>query len=115
MKDNSNSPAEQIAGAGPLVVFTATTFLSALLLFSIQPMFAKMVLPILGGSPSVWAVALAFFQGALLAGYCYAHGLMRLVPSAVTGPVHLILCLLALLFLPFGLPAAWAEPPPGDV
>ena len=43
-------------------LFTATTFLSALLLFSVQPMFAKMVLPVLGGSPSVWAVAMCFFQ-----------------------------------------------------
>ena len=48
--------------------YTATTFLSALLLFSVQPMFAKMVLPVLGGSPSVWAVAIFFFQAALLVG-----------------------------------------------
>ena len=61
------------AGLGVLLAFTATTFLSALLLFSVQPMFAKMVLPLLGGSPSVWAVALLFFQGALLVGYGYAH------------------------------------------
>ena len=56
-----------------LAAYTATTFLSALLLFSVQPMFAKMVLPVLGGSPSVWAVAIFFFQAALLIGYCYAH------------------------------------------
>ena len=48
-------------------VFTGTTFLSALLLFAIQPMFAKMVLPVLGGSPSVWSVSVFFFQAALLA------------------------------------------------
>ncbi len=54
-------------------VFTVTTFLSALLLFAIQPMFAKMVLPVLGGSPSVWSVSVFFFQAALLAGYMYAH------------------------------------------
>ncbi|HEX7074102.1 MAG TPA: hypothetical protein VF226_08690, partial [Hyphomicrobiaceae bacterium] len=56
------------AGLGLVAAFTATTFLSALLLFSIQPLFAKMVLPVLGGAPSVWAVALCFFQGALLVG-----------------------------------------------
>ena len=77
------APAFQLSGgdrthfALVLAAFTATTFLSATLLFSVQPMFAKMVLPKLGGSPSVWAVALLFFQGALLIGYCYAHLLIR--------------------------------------
>src|SRR5215213_4091616 len=65
--------------------FTATTFLSALLLFSVQPMFAKMVLPVLGGSPSVWAVAVFFFQAALLAGYCYAHFLIARASMPLTG------------------------------
>jgi predicted membrane-bound spermidine synthase len=102
-------------GATTLVVaFTLTTFLSALLLFSIQPMFAKMVLPILGGAPSVWAVALCFFQGALLAGYCYAHALNRFVSWRYAGLVHLALFVVAMAALPIGLPAAWREPPPGD-
>jgi len=79
-----------------LGLFTATTFLSAFLLFAIQPLFAKMVLPLLGGSPSVWAVALCFFQAALLVGYCYAHLLTRLVPVAWTGLVHICVALLAL-------------------
>ncbi len=57
------------AGATPLlIVFSASLFLSALLLFAVQPMFAKMVLPILGGSPAVWSVAMCFFQVALLGG-----------------------------------------------
>ncbi len=103
-----------VAGAGTLLAFTATTFLSALLLFSVQPMFAKMVLPLLGGSPSVWAVALCFFQGALLAGYCYAHVLIARVPIATTGYIHLALCAVALLFLPIALPASWIEPPAGN-
>src|SRR5262245_9558230 len=90
----------------PLVaVFTLTTFLSALLLFSIQPMFTKRVLPLLGGAPSVWAVALCFFQGALLAGYCYAHALNRYIPAAYSGFVHLGLFALAMLSLPIGVPA----------
>ena len=71
-----------------VAAFTLTTFLSALLLFSIQPMFAKMVLPMLGGAPSVWAVALCFFQGALLAGYCYAHALNRYAPRRYAGLIH---------------------------
>ncbi len=97
-----------------LLAFTATTFLSAMLLFSIQPMFAKMVLPLLGGSPSVWAVALVFFQTALLAGYCYAHALTRNVPANLSGWVHLGVCAVALIALPIGVPASWSEPPPGD-
>ena len=103
------------AGFGLVAVFTATTFLSALLLFSIQPLFAKMVLPVLGGSPSVWAVAMCFFQGALLAGYCYAHLVNQYVPARFVGICHLAVCGLALLALPIGLPANWTEPPPtGD-
>jgi hypothetical protein len=103
------------AGAGGVLwTYTATTFLSALLLFSIQPMFAKMVLPVLGGSPSVWAVAVFFFQAALLVGYCYAHLLIAKAPAAYTGVVHLGLCLIAFLALPISLPAAWGEPPPGE-
>jgi hypothetical protein len=101
------------ASAMTLWLFTATTFVSALLLFSVQPMFAKMVLPILGGSPSVWAVAMCFFQGALLAGYCYAHLVIRLLPVRIGGFVHLAVCALAVLALPIGLPAGWSEPP-GD-
>jgi len=51
------------------LLYAATLFVSALLLFSIQPMFAKMVLPKLGGAPAVWSVAMVFFQTVLLAGY----------------------------------------------
>jgi SAM-dependent methyltransferase len=97
-----------------MAIYTATTFLSALLLFSIQPLFAKMVLPLLGGAPSVWAVALCFFQGALLAGYCYAHLVNRHVPERYAGFVHLAVTALAMASLPIGLPSGWREPPPGD-
>lgn len=97
-----------------LIIFTATTFLSALLLFSVQPMFAKMVLPILGGSPSVWAVAMVFFQATLLVGYCYAHVVIRLLSPRAGGFVHLGLSAAALLALPIGIPTSLGEPPPGD-
>ncbi len=56
-----------------LVLYAVTLGLGALLLFWVQPMFAKMVLPLMGGSPTVWNIALVFFQAALLAGYLYAH------------------------------------------
>ncbi len=94
--------------------YTATTFLSAALLFSVQPMFAKLVLPKLGGAPSVWAVALLFFQGALLAGYLYAHLLMRSLPARGTGLVHLLLVALAAFALPIALPEGVGDPPAGD-
>jgi hypothetical protein len=107
-------PAAPAAGSAALALFIAASFLSAFLLFSVEPLFAKMVLPVLGGAPSVWAVALLFFQAALLAGYAYAHLLMRYVPAASTGFVHITAALLALVALPIGLPAGWTEPPPGE-
>jgi hypothetical protein len=94
--------------------FTATTFLSALLLFAIQPMFAKMVLPVLGGSPSVWSVSVFFFQAALLAGYLYAHLLINKAPAHLTGIIHLAVCLVAFVCLPIGMVRWLGEPPQGE-
>ena len=74
-----------------LVVYTAAIFVSALLLFSVQPLFTKMVLPRLGGSPAVWSVAMVFFQSLLLGGYAYAHFLMQLRNRAIPVAVHLVL------------------------
>ena len=56
-----------------LAIYGVTLFVSALLLFLVQPMFTKMVLPRLGGSPSVWSVAMVAFQAFLFVGYVYAH------------------------------------------
>ena len=56
-----------------LLLFAVTLFLSAFLLFCVQPMIAKMILPLLGGSPTVWSTCMVFFQAMLLAGYAYAH------------------------------------------
>ena len=60
-------------------LFAITLFLSAFLLFLVQPLFAKLVLPLLGGSPGVWNTCMVFFQSALLAGYAYAHFVSRRV------------------------------------
>src|SRR5262245_38977156 len=94
--------------------FTATTFLSALLLFAIQPMFAKMALPVLGGSPSVWSVSVFFFQAARLGGYLYAHLLINKVPPHLTGIVHLAVCLLAIVSLPIRMVDWLGDPPEGE-
>jgi hypothetical protein len=106
--------ATAVGGTGTLWAFTLAMFLSALLLFSIQPMFAKMVLPVLGGSPSVWAVAMCFFQVALLIGYCYAHILITRVPARTSGFIHLALCLIAFVALPIRIPEFMGEPPAGE-
>jgi hypothetical protein len=96
-----------------LFLYTAAIFVSALLLFSVQPLFTKMVLPRLGGSPAVWSVAMVFFQSLLLAGYAYAHYLMRLNSRVVAVAVHLVLLLVALLTLPLSIATGWGEPPTG--
>jgi spermidine synthase len=97
--------------SGLLPVFGATIFLSAALLFSVQPLFAKIVLPTLGGAPAVWSVALVFFQGALLAGYFYAHLLTRYLPGRPSLIVHLFVMLIATLALPLGIASGWGRPP----
>src|ERR1700710_1198198 len=94
-----------------LVVYTAAIFTSALLLFSVQPLFTKMVLPRLGGSPAVWSVAMVFFQSLLLAGYAYAHYLMQLRNRMIPVAVHLVLLVIALLTLPLSIAGGWGEPP----
>ena len=60
------------------MLFAAAIFTSAALVFTVQPMVTKLVLPMLGGSPSVWNTSMVFFQAALLVGYAYAHGLQRM-------------------------------------
>jgi hypothetical protein len=92
-------------------LYAVTIFLSALLLFAIQPMFAKMVLPRLGGAPTVWSVAMVFFQGALLIGYAYAHLLIRYAPLGVGAFFHLVLFATAALTLPIGIAQGFGAPP----
>src|SRR4051812_19314627 len=93
-----------------LAVYTAAIFTSALLLFSVQPLFTKMVLPRLGGSPAVWSVAMVFFQSLLLGGYAYAHYLMQIRNRMVPVAVHLVLLVIAVLTLPLGIANGWSEP-----
>ena len=88
-------------------MFTATLFVSATLLFWVQPLFTKMVLPLLGGSPSVWNTALVFFQAVLLAGYGYAHVLIRRLGQRSQIILHLGVLAAAALALPVDIAQGW--------
>ena len=96
-------------------LYAVALFASALLLFALQPMFAKMVLPRLGGAPSVWSVAMVFFQGALLLGYGYAHLLSRMLPPGRAALTHLIVLAAAASTLPIGVAAGFDVPPASGI
>ncbi|MBV8926730.1 MAG: fused MFS/spermidine synthase [Bradyrhizobium sp.] len=111
--DRATAAAEPSAARNRLVlvVYTSAIFVSALLLFSVQPLFTKMVLPRLGGSPAVWSVAMVFFQSLLLAGYAYAHFLMQVKNRIIPVAAHLALLLIAIATLPLSIASGWGEPP----
>ncbi len=88
------------------LLFTLAVFLSAALLFAVEPMFGKMVLPLLGGSPAVWTTCMLFFQGALLLGYLYAHWGPRWLGLRRHTLVHIGLLTLCLLNLPISVAGA---------
>src|SRR5918996_3346318 len=96
-------PKAQLGFLGP--AFTLAVFLSAALLFIVEPMFGKMVLPLLGGSPAVWTTCMLFFQGALLLGYWYAHVFPGWLGLRRHTFVHLGLLALCLVLLPIGVSA----------
>ena len=93
-----------------LPVYAATLFLSAGLLFVVQPMISKMALPHLGGSPSVWTTCVFFFQATLLLGYTYAHGLTRWLGRAGQIGVHAAVLAAVSLALPVTFAAATIPP-----
>jgi hypothetical protein len=95
-----------------LPLFGAAIFVGAALVFLVQPMVAKMVLPLFGGSPNVWNTSMVFFQGALLVGYGYAHVSIRLLGVRRQLLLHLAVLALPLAALPIALPA-FAAPPTG--
>lgn len=88
-----------------LPLLTSAIFSGAALLFWVQPMMGKLVLPLLGGTPAVWTTALLFFQTALLAGYLYAHILGRYLSLRGQIAVHLGVLAISLLWLPTVIPA----------
>lgn len=88
-------------------IFSITLLLSATLLFSVQPMFSKMILPMLGGTPQVWNTAMLFFQACLLGGYGYAHVTSRFLSIRTQASLHLLLLIISSIVLPFAIPTGW--------
>jgi len=80
--------------------FAGALFVSATLMFLVQPMFAKALLPLLGGAPAVWNTCVVFYELILLAGYYYAYVLQRRVKLRVQLAIHAILVVAVLAFLP---------------
>ena len=93
------------------MLFTVAVFVAAALLFVVQPMVGKMVLPRAGGAPQVWNTSLLFFQAALLAGYLYAHVSVRWLGVQRQALLHVAVLALPLLVLPIALPDTY--PPDG--
>ena len=97
-----------------VALFSATLLLSAALVFLIQPMFAKFVLPLFGSTPAVWNTSLVFFQTALLLAYLYAHESTRRLGVRRQALLHLALVLLPLPLLPIAVPEGFAPPAEGN-
>ena len=75
-----------------MLPFSLTIFLSAFLLFQVQPLAGKHILPWFGGSPAVWTTCMLFFQVGLLAGYGYAHWVIARKDTRFQGRIHLLVC-----------------------
>lgn len=92
------------------LLYGTTIFLSAFLLFLVQPVIGKIILPWFGGSAGVWAACLLYFQVSLLVGYAYAHGLRQLLPVKVQVRVHLLLLAGSIALLPILPSPQWRQP-----
>lgn len=95
-------------------IFTLTIFLSAALLFVIQPLVAKALLPVLGGSPAVWNTCMVFFQITLLGGYAFSHVLTTWFRPRTQVIVHAVIVLGAIVLLPIVRPSGWRPPTDGS-
>ncbi len=107
-----NNPSPKIATPllSPVMLFAGTLFVSAMLMFVLQPMFGKLLLPLLGGTPAVWNTCMVFYQTLLFGGYLYAHWLSSRFGSQRQIQMHTALMIFSVLALPVALPAN-ANPP----
>lgn len=116
----SNAWASPVEGAvrpgtvGIVALYAVTIFLSAFLLFAVQPIIGKVILPWFGGTAAVWTACLLFFQAVLLGGYAYAHLTTRWLQPRAQAAVHVVLLLASLASLPILPGAAWKPGPEGD-
>src|SRR3954467_12719230 len=105
------------SGTKNMRLYAITVFLSAFLLFQVQPLVAKIILPWFGGSAAVWTVCMLFFQVLLVLGYFYAHGSIRWQTPSRQRWVHWILLAAAVAVLPLAPGETWKPPggpdPPG--
>lgn len=112
-KDGNYKPVNKMertlgtSGYISLSLFVVTIFLSAFLLFQVQPLIAKHILPWFGGSPSVWTVCMLFFQMLLIGGYAYAHLLDGYLTPRKQAVTHIMLLCAALIWLPIIPDATW--------
>src|SRR5579872_1997372 len=97
-----------------MILYAITIFLSAFLLFQVQPLIAKMILPWFGGSAAVWAAAMLFFQLVLLAGYAYSHAVIRYLQPKIQLFVHAGLLALSCVLLPILPSPLWKPSEVGD-
>ena len=93
--------------AGARILFAGTIFTSAFLLFLVQPLIAKQILPWFGGSAAVWSICMVFFQVVLLAGYAYSDWITRHLRMRAQALLHVALLLASLAFLPIVTSARW--------
>src|SRR6266571_5251913 len=97
-----------------MVLYAITIFLSAFLLFQVQPLIAKIILPWFGGSAAVWSASMLFFQILLLAGYAYAHISIRFLKPRAQMLLHVGLLAISCLRLPILPSPSWRPTEAGD-
>ena len=97
-----------------MLAYACTIFLSAFLLFAVQPMIGKIILPWFGGSAAVWSTCLLFFQAALLGGYLYAHWSTKRLNPRRQAIVHIVLMGASLALLPILPSPSWRPTHAGD-
>jgi len=110
MQDSSAQPDNARLGRTQrlmMAIYAATVFVGAFLLFQVQPLIGKFILPWFGGSPEVWTTCMLFFQVLLLAGYAYAHLIVTYLPRAGQATIHIVLLVAAVALLPILPAAAW--------
>lgn len=107
------SPMQILPHRANLTLFSLTLFLSAALLFLIQLIYARMVLPLLGGSAAVWNTAMVFYQALLLGGYAYAHLVATRLSLRRQVPLQALILAVPVLVLPLAVPSGWTPPAEG--